>query len=204
LTARPASRPAELCRSGAFEAAILSPIRPSFSEAPCGNPRLSLKSTSRLGSAPFNMPHDHVDDPIAERFKRLRRREVALEYLRESRTVGNVEEAEGTDLPVQLNGIYAGAKYPVANAAFQQAGDGIDRRQVQRLDGRRLREILGVMDILDHNEADEVLVVVVMIEGEADESSQCLHRGQVVEMQVRLEVPNLAVGCLQNPQIESF
>src|SRR5690606_37772191 len=58
---------------------------------------------------------DHVDDALAERRERLPGAEVALEDLGKGRAVGDVEEAERADQPVEVDRVDAVAEDPLAH-----------------------------------------------------------------------------------------
>jgi len=66
---------------------------------------------------------DHVDRVGAKPRERIRRPEIATEYLREGRAIRHVEEAERADLPVQFDGIDAVAKHAIGDAAVAMAVD---------------------------------------------------------------------------------
>jgi hypothetical protein len=71
-------------------------------------------------------------------------------------------------------------------------------REVQLLDCCRPSEVGTLVDILDHHQADEVLVGVLVVEGEADERPQRQFRFEVVELQRRLDLADAAVGVLEH------
>ncbi len=55
-----------------------------------------------------------------------------------------------------------------------------------------------VVDVLDHHHADEILVLVVMVEGELDELAQRLERRQAVDVELGLALAHLAIGVLED------
>src|SRR3546814_10774489 len=75
----------------------------------------------------------------------------------------SIEKAQRADLPVQVDGGEPLAEHALLHAAAIDPLDLADRRDVQLLDGLRPRQVIPVMDILDHHQADEGLVGMMEI-----------------------------------------
>src|SRR5690606_13810006 len=113
-----------------------------------------------------DMAKHHVDRVALQRCLRLCCRKVASEQSRKGGTIGNIEEAEGADKPVQFHGIEAAAEQTFLHAALIDGADRRDGSDVELADDLRFFQILGMVNILDHHHADEILMLVVVIEGE--------------------------------------
>src|SRR3546814_3202181 len=83
--------------------------------------------------------------------------EVASEDLGESRAVREVEKAERTDLPVQLDRVDSRAKDDIGHDPLIDLGDVVDGGHITLTDGLGAIEVLHVVYSLEHHHADECL-----------------------------------------------
>ena len=88
---------------------------------------------------------------------------------------------------MQLDRIEARAEDALFDAARIDAGEmwSIAVTLRSRIDLGSI-EILAVVDVLDHHHADELLVPVVMVEGELDQPRQRLDGAEPVDVELRL------------------
>ena len=84
---------------------------------------------------------------------------------------------------MQSQRIKPGAKNPFLHAALIEAAHRFDRRYVHALNFRGLCHKLAVMNILDHDQADEVFIAIVVVEGEAYQLLQAFQRGQIFQIE---------------------
>ena len=78
------------------------------------------------------------------------------------------------------------AEQSFLHAAGIELLDVVDRRHVELADGLGPLEILAVMDVLDHHHADEVFVLLMVVEGELDQPLQRLERRQMLDVELAL------------------
>ncbi|MOA01776.1 hypothetical protein D3C78_1211980 [compost metagenome] len=116
--------------------------------------------------------------------------------------VGDAEEAERADQQVQVARLDAGTEDAGGHAAVEDFRHFGEDRLVQRADHLRLGQVRGVVDVLDADQADEVDVAVVVLEGELDHAAQCRLRVQLVELERRFGGADVAVELLQHGQVE--
>src|SRR3546814_10183504 len=124
------------------------------------------------------------------------------EDLVEGRAVRDVEEADRADRPVQLDGIDARAERAVGDSPLVDPGDVIDGGHVEVPDRLGTVQVLAVVDVLDHHHADELLMLVMMVEGELDQPLQRLDWRQALGVELRLAFAHQPVGVLEGAQIE--
>src|SRR5690606_36265591 len=134
--------------------------------------------------------------------QRLLRCKVNAENLRERGPVGHAEEAEGADLPMQIDGGQAFAENAVLEPATVDPLQLADGGDVQILDRLRTGEILAMMDVLDHHETDERLVGMMMVEGEFHQPAQRVGGAQMLEIELGFGGADLPVGLLEDGQVE--
>ena len=115
-----------------------------------------------------------------------RRHQVATEDRAERVPVGDPEEAERADHHVDVDGVDVGrGSGPSARPRSRIRPKSCDRRRVRRARATPTREVLGAMDVLDADEADEVRVGLVVVERQLGEPAD---RGDRVEV-VHVELP---------------
>ena len=120
------------------------------------------------------------------------------EDAREGGAVGDVEEAQRADVPVQFERRDVVAEQAGLAAAAADRFKLLDGAGVEQPDQLGLLEIGAVMDVLDHHDADEIRMAAVMVEGELGEPLERLDRRQVVELELLLAGADLPVGLLQH------
>jgi hypothetical protein len=80
----------------------------------------------------------------------------------------------------------------------------VDRRDVELADHLGALQILAVMDVLDHHHADELLMLMVMVEGELDQAAERLDWRQALYVELGLALAHQPVGILQGAEIEAL
>ncbi len=60
------------------------------------------------------------------------------------------------------------------------------------------------MDVFDHHQADEVLIGILVVEGEADEGAQRRFRLDMIEIKRRLDLADAAVGVFEHLDEQAF
>ena len=138
----------------------------------------------------------HVADHRAITATQCRVGEVAAEKGAEGVAVGKTEHAERADHHMDVDGVRVTVKDPVRMALRQDLGDELDHRGVHADDGRGTPDVLGLVDVLDPDQLDEVRVGVVVVEGDLRQAADGRDRIEVIELDVLLGLPDLGIGKL--------
>ena len=84
------------------------------------------------------------------------------------------------------------------------AADGLellDGSRVQETDELRLLHVCTPVDVLDHDDADEVGMPTVMVKRELSEPRERFDRWKMIELQVLFTGTNLSIRLLQHPSV---
>src|SRR5712671_1471582 len=142
--------------------------------------------------------HDGVDHNFAPARERVRGCHLAFEDAREGRAVGDVEEAQRADRHVQVDLVDPVAERARGPAAPIDVTQGRNGRKVQLFDAPRPCEMDAVVDILDHHQANEALIGVLIVERESDERPQGRFWLDLIEFERCLDVADAAVGLFEH------
>src|SRR6266568_2706783 len=135
---------------------------------------MSMRTARRLSkrrSAVYIAGND-VDDLSAAGVKRLRGGHVTLEDGRKGCPVRDVENAEGADRHMQVDGVDVAAERALLLTSRQQVAQGADDRIVQSLDDLRTRDIGAIQDVLVHDQAHEFRMRILVVESEGNQGAQ--------------------------------
>src|SRR5690606_32213395 len=158
----------------------------------------------RLWAAPQDVAHDRVHHARASQRQGGWRGQVALEDARECGPVGDIEEAKGTYEPVDVGRVQSFAKNPLLDPASVEAADRVDGGHIKFLNDLGFRQISAVMNVLDHHETHEILMFILVVEGEFHQLSQGVRRSEVVEVERGLDGSDPLVDRLQYGDIKAF
>src|SRR5580692_5154344 len=144
---------------------------------------------------------DHVPGHLAVVLAPGGVEQVDAEDRAEAVPVGHPEEAERADHQVDVDGLGPPLEGAAGVAALEDARDHRDDRAVEGGDRGRLGDELAVVDVLDRDEADEVGVRLLVIEGELGEGAHRRHRVQMVDVHL-LGRPRGRVRLLEGGDVE--
>jgi hypothetical protein len=68
----------------------------------------------------------------------------------------------------------------------------------------RSQQVLGVVDVLDSDQADEVLMLLVMVEGQLRQLPQGVDRLEVLDVELLLQRADTAVRPLKDGQVQAL
>src|SRR5829696_5551896 len=105
---------------------------------------------------------------------------------------------------MDLYGIEIFSEKSLGETALIKRLDGADRRDVEIANDARAIQELAVVNVFDHHHSDEVLVLMMVIEGEFHELPQRVERGQAVDVELALPFANEAVFVLESAEIQPF
>ena len=125
-------------------------------------------------------------------------RQFDLENLAERVPVGHPVETERVDQQVHIQRLQPFAKQPQLSPAAQGLPQPFQDFAVHRLDGVGALDVLGVVDIFDADDAHEIHILVVVIEGKFHQPADRLTRLQGGEVHARFSVADITVELLQH------
>ncbi|ETN80764.1 hypothetical protein NECAME_17971, partial [Necator americanus] len=145
-----------------------------------------------------------VDDHLAMARAQARMRRVAPERRAERVAIAHAVKAHRTDEQVQVDGIDVVAERATRHAAREQVLDRADRARVAAAEGLQALDVFRAVNVLDGDEAHEVAVAVVIVEGEFDKPAQAFRRVQFVDVQVQFERTDVAVDLVEHGFVQPF
>ena len=117
----------------------------------------------------LSLPHKphHRLNHLASSFRsNCFRRHIDFKNRAEGVTVGDVEEAQGADGGVDVDGGEVLPKDALIDAAFVELVDRFERGHIHALDAFALHKKFSAIDVFVHHEADVIFVACMMVEGE--------------------------------------
>lgn len=173
-------------------APITLPVRSGRSGGDCGQ-------FSGLDDEAENHRHDLVAQPGLFAVSL----HGTLKDATERGAVGDIEEAERADVPVQVERLDSLTEDACFHAALVDALEIVDGGGIELLNGHRALEEHAVMDVLDHHHANEIRMTVVVLEGEFDQAAQCVSGAEVIKVELDLAAAHHAVGLFQTTQVQA-
>jgi hypothetical protein len=105
---------------------------------------------------------------------------------------------------VHLDRIDVPGEQALRLAAHDHAREAVDDRPVKGAHGRRLAQVPAARLVLGDHQADESLVLDVVVVGELDDPPHRVDRLQVVEVEFALGVADLRIHLLEHRDVELF
>ena len=118
--------------------------------------------------------------------------------------VGYVKKRQRRHGGMDVNRIQPRSKHAIGHPTLVQLLDGVDHRDVQVLNQVALRQKSTALDVLRHDQANEVLMRLVVVKGKAHQALQCLLGRSIFELQLGFDVANAAVGLFKHRKVQAL
>src|SRR3954452_8409829 len=113
--------------------------------------------------------------------------EIPLEDGLEGVPVRAAEDAVGADYHMDVEGVHVVTEETGGAAAFHDSGENVERGCGKRLACGGAQQMLGVVNVFDGDQPHEVLVRLVVVEGQLGELAHSVDRIEVIDIELLLE-----------------
>ena len=132
----------------------------------------------------------------------LRLQHVPAEDGAEGVAVGDPEEAERADHHVHVNGVHVIAEHALRPPGRQDLVEQRDHRPAEVDELGEFLDVLGIVDVLDADEPDEVRMRLMVVDGDLGDATQRGDRVGIVHPDVAFGRADPGVGPLQHRDVE--
>lgn len=149
-----------------------------------------------------HIAQNHISDMLRQSFLPLVGKQAVAKNKRKGGRIRDIEEGQSADLPVQFERIDAFAENTLLLTTSKHVFQRFDRRTVQLPDRFGGLHVPTVMNILDHDHADESGMAAMVIEGETTELIQRSQRLHTIKLQVAFAATHPGISFFKHLLVE--